>query len=281
MSNIQLKPNGSELLQISTPSGAMLYQVVPSATPSQRSVLAALNAPKVKEVNDEALTTVLLGCVNKGLVLLGQTRQWVDDNDQATFIKELNRLIREKWSYYTIKEIALVMELGVRGELKGKPDEVVFLNIEQVNRWFKHYRAENKPAAMKALAPYEPAKEAPADYDRGRELESFISKIREGASVAELEWIIQAGVHYKWLDSEGHLGLTIEEKKAIYEEEKALVVRNAKYNMEHVSILTKFIFGAFVNGQDGTNHYEKLTLTNCRVRAFKEYIQKQIKAKAA
>lgn len=279
--NKLIKQDSSELLQISTPSGAMLYQVIPTATPAQRSILAALNAPKVIFINDKDLTDLLIACVNKGLILLGHTRQWSDQQDQATFIKELVLLIRERWSFYTAQEVKLVMELGVRGELKSKPDEVVFLNIEQVNRWFKNYRAEKKPEAMKALSPYEPAKEAPEDFSNQKELDSFLIRVQEGYAPTELDWIIQSGLHYKWLDSEGLLGLTIDDKKAIYQEEKELVKRNAKYNLEHVNVITKFIYGMFVNGQDPTNSYEKLTLTNCRVRAFKEYIQKQTKQKAA
>jgi hypothetical protein len=281
MSNIQLIPNSAELLQISTPSGAMMYQVISSATPSQRSVLAALNAPKVNAISDKDLTDLLIACVNKGLILLGHTRQWADSQDQATFIKELNLMIRENWSYYTAQEVKLVMELGVRGELKVKPDEVVFLNIEQVNRWFKVYRHENKPAAMAALKPYEPTHEAPEGFSIQNELQAFIARIQEGYDPTELEWITQSAQHYQWLDNEGLLGLSTEDKKAIYQEEKVLVIRKAKYNLEHVSVITKFVFGMFVNGQDASNSYEKETKTNCRIRAFRGYVQKQINQKAA
>ncbi len=108
-------------------------------------------------------------------------------------------------------------------------------------------------------------------------LQSFIQKVKDGYQPTPLDWVCQTASHYQRLDTAGTFGLSIEEKRRIYQEEKDLVQRNAKYNLEHVGLLTKGAYTAFAAGNTANNTYEKQVLTNCRIRVFREYVEGKIK----
>jgi len=276
MSTTIIHQKPSNLLLIPVGTGMMQYEILPGATMAQKSILAALNAPKIKDLTDRELDTLLFAFVNKALILLGHSRQLNGDDDQHVLISELALMLREKWHFYTAKELQLVLQMGVRGDLKNKPEDVVFLNIEQVNSWLKKYKEVNRPEAMKHLKPYEAPKQQPKYCDMEALLQSFIDLLQAGHPATELAWICQTATHYQWMDTAGIFGLSLEDKKRIYAEEKALVERNAKYKLEHVNAVTKGAFAVFMSNSNAANPYEKEVLTNCRIRVFRQYVERQL-----
>jgi len=134
-----------------------------------------------------------------------------------------------------------------------------------------------RTAVPRPLAPAGPEPLAPKSYNLEALLQNLISKMKKGYEPSELTWICETATHYQRLDIAGAFGLSLEDKKRIYAEEKILVERNAKYKLEHVQPVTKGAFALFTSKADAANPYEKEVLTNCRIRVFREYVEKQVK----
>lgn len=133
---------------LATAHGSQTFEMIPNTPAEVQSVLRAGNAPKVETLTDAELEEIVLMQIASGLTLLGHKNHLADPADQAALTRAVAKIIRQKYQYRTTAEIEIIFTMGVCGELKTRADEVVFLNIDQINSWFRLFREKVKPRAM-------------------------------------------------------------------------------------------------------------------------------------
>jgi hypothetical protein len=99
-------------------------------------------------MNAMDLDLLLTAELQRAALRLGHKNALADKEDALLIRDDVAELLREKWHYLTENEIRLVFRLGSTGELKLKPDEVVFLSVATVAEWLRRYKYTTKPAAM-------------------------------------------------------------------------------------------------------------------------------------
>lgn len=280
MSNI-IKHQPYDSLQIQTKFGLLHYDIPANLTREQQAILKAYTEPKIATLPDIELDAFVLRQINQALLLLGHSKQLQTEQEQAIMSDAISSLVREKYSFLTLKDIELAFQMATRGEFKTSPEDVVMVNLEKVSQWLKTYHRKNRAEVISNLKPAEPTKQKPEDYNPELDLDSFVQKVRAGQEITETEWICQTAQHYDRLNKSGAFTITNEQRKAIYQEEREKLQEEGKNRMLHISTETRFLFRAFVEGQTGENQYEKEVKTNCKIRVFREYVQQLANQKAA
>ncbi|MEJ8803155.1 hypothetical protein [Pontibacter sp. H249] len=141
-------PESAGVVQYQSAGSLISFLPTQKTTPADLQIIQAMNGRKVSAVNDAELDMVITRAFNKALLLLGHKHQWGAAEEQTLLLGDLNRLLRQRYSYYTIEEVDLVFSMGARGELKVKPTDIVFLNIEQISSWLRVYKNDCKAKAI-------------------------------------------------------------------------------------------------------------------------------------
>jgi hypothetical protein len=134
-------------------------QTTAETTKEDYAIIKALQAVRAGDAPETFFEHFIPAFINESVLLLGHKNSMGTDEEQILLANELRKIIKGKWHFYTIEEIKIILRMGIRGDFKGKETDVVYLNIEQINSWFKKYRTERKPKAMKTTRLLEPPKE--------------------------------------------------------------------------------------------------------------------------
>lgn len=243
-----------------------------ATTPQDLAILQAMQDRRVSQASDQELDRLLNAAINKGLLLLGHKNQLTSTVDQALMVTEVSNMIRQNWHYLTLREVELVFEMGVRGELKTRPDQIVFLNIEQVGSWFQVYRNDRKPKAVQSARKEEPeqAEVDPLAFDEIRiaYLKDQVEKIRE----SQYRDFDAGDVYSEWLQRIGVIRLTNEEKLQIKFEEAAELIRIAR--ITDLDPASRWELKRFMHSpvMQRNNRYELRLRSLCKKRVLKDFI---------
>lgn len=270
-----------DLLQIPTKYGVLRYEMPKDLSSEKQAILEAYLAPKINTVSDSELDDFTLRQINQALILLGHSRQLNDANEQGMMSDAISEIIRGKYHFLTMQEVGLIFKMGVQGDFKNSPEEVVMINVEKVHSWIKAYLNAKRGEVIATLKPAEPEKLPPADYNPESDFEILLQKVRNGQEVSQAEWICQTAQHYDRLNKSASFTLTADQRRAIFQEERDKLVKEGKNRMLHISTETRFMFRAFMENQPGENQYEKEVATICRIRVFREYVETLAKQTAA
>jgi len=259
-------------------AAGITYEPTASTTPTELAILRAINGRRVSQVKDSELDTVLIKCINTAILLLGQKNQWKDESDQLPLVSELARMIRQKYSYYTLEELEIIFRLGSSGELKLKPTDVVFLNIEQVSSWLRVFKNDTRAKAISSCRKIEegPPKE---QYDPRQDLQQAIELLKQGKEVDPLALRVLMACYYDKFEREGLILLSLEEKKQIHQEEREKELRKAREDASNRAADKKFAYGLFREAVEklaplsDQNPFERRVRGNCRERVFKQALQ--------
>lgn len=276
-----IKRESTFLVQKETRHGTLIHEAPEALTKEQRSILAAYTAPAIHTLTDRELLPQISGMIGRALIELGHKNSLKDDPDFKIMQDAIFSDIRERYEFFSLQDLELVFKFGTRGDFKSKPDDVVFLNREQVNRWLKCYHGTKRAEVVTSLKPVEPKRERPADYNPETDFESLLQKVKSGQGVSDTEWICQTAQHYDRLNKAESFNLTTEQRKAIFQEERERLITEGKHRMLHVNTETRFMFRAFMESHPGENQYQKEVTTICRIRVFREYVQELAKQNAA
>lgn len=276
-----IKQEPTFLVHKATRHGTLIHEAPESLTKEQRVILKAYTEPAIYTISDMELLPKISGMIGRALIELGHKNSLNDDAEFKIMQDAIYSDIRERYDFFSVQDIELVFKFGARGDFKSKPDDVVFLNREQVNKWLKCYHGSKRADVVASLKPAGPKKEAPPDYNPETDFGNLLQKIKSGAAVTDTEWICQTAQHYDRLNNAGSFNITNEERKAIFQEERNRLIENGKNRMLHVNTETRFMFRAFMESQPGENQYQKEVATICRIRVFREYVEALAKTKAA
>jgi hypothetical protein len=269
--------NAANMICYQAGGQAFTRLTTPATTKADLQILQAMTGRQLKEVNDMELDALLLKLVNTVLLLLGHKNQWQDQNDQALFITALNECLRRRWAFLTLEELQIVFTLGANGELKQKPEDRLFLNLEQVNSWLRVYKFETKAKAIKTTKIMEEAKEI--DYTPLAFLKEGLQKIAD-ESITPLDYRLLTAAYYDRFKQAGLLpAKPKEEWEQMLREERRRVLDRGNKNLDMLQDKTRKAFSTFKQalkeGQGITgNSYEDEVKTACRVRVFTETLQR-------
>lgn len=150
MANI-IKQKQPELVTLRTAVGLQTFQIAQDTTKEQRAIIVASTGLKIADVSKIELEVAINKLIGSGLLLLGHKNHLSKEEDQMIMARAIAEMIRLKFYYRTMEDLIIIFNMGIRGQLRSKPEEVVYLNIEQVTSWFERYRTKVKPEAMKKL----------------------------------------------------------------------------------------------------------------------------------
>lgn len=280
MSNLQ-KYQPTESVQIQTKFGLLYYVAPKDLTKEQKAILAAYTAPKIATVSDIELDAFILRQINQALVLLGHSNTLKNTDEQASMSDAFTELIKGKFSFLTLEDIALVFKMGIQGEFKLKPEEVVMISITQISQWLKYYHKKTRAEVIAQLKPAEAPKGKPEGYNPETDFNALLQKVKAGDPVTDTEWVCQTGQHYERLNNSNAFNLSTQQRQVIYQEEREKRKEAGQADNLQRKKDTRFAFLAFMEGQAGDNQFEKEVKTNCKIRVFREYVQALAKSKAA
>lgn len=269
-------PNSSGLVRYQ--QSGVTYEPTGSTTPSDLAILKAVNGRKVSQAKDAELDAVLIKSINTAVLLLGQKNQWKDENDQRPLVNELYRMIRQKYSYYTLEEVELIFQLGARGELKVRPTDVVFLNIEQISSWFRVYKNDCKAKAISTCRRIEETKPDPA-YDPKNMLREAIELLAGKQQIPATMLVALQACYYDKFEKAGLIQLSLQEKQEIYQEERQKELDKAKTDASNRAPEKRFSYKLFREAVENLvplsndNPFERRVRGNCRSRVFLQALQ--------
>jgi hypothetical protein len=266
-----IKAEGTFLVHKITKYGTLVHVAPEYLTKEQKSIVEAYTAPNLTTLSDKELLPKLSGIIARAFIELGHKKSLEDDNEFKIMLNAIYTDIREKYEFLSVPDLELIFKFGARGDFKNKPEDVVFINRDQVNNWLKCYHRQKRADVITQLLPLEKPKEKPKEYNAENDFNTFVQKIKAGEPVNDTEWICQTAQHYERLKQSNAFNLSTAERAAIYREEREKLKHEGKNKMLHVNTETRFLFRAFVEGQKEENHYEKEVITNCKIRIFKDY----------
>ncbi|GAB3822245.1 hypothetical protein [Pontibacter rugosus] len=269
-------PNSASLVRYE--QAGVTYEPTDFTTPSDLAILQAVNGRKVSECKDAELDAVLIKSINTAVLLLGQKNQWKDELDQRPLVNELYRMIRQKYSYYTLEEVELIFRLGSRGELKVKQTDVVFLNIEQVSSWFRVYKNDCKAKAISNCRRIEESKPK-TNYDPKNMLREALGLMANKQDLPPTMLTLLQACYYDKFEKAGLIQLSLEEKKQIHLEEREKELERTKADASNRGPEKRFAYRLFKEAVQklaplsNDNPFERRVRGNCRERVFKQTLQ--------
>jgi hypothetical protein len=258
-------------------------------THREKGIIRATQARKVNELSDDELSTLVLVQMNKALIRMGHGKQQQSKEDQKILRDELAKLIGSSFHYFTEAEVAMVFELGSQGDLKAKEDEVDFLSLPTVNRWFKRYRETVKAEAMKQykkgeVAASEPEScPLPPEHEARMEftLDHFRTQISQ-IKVSGYFWDFGSAAYYDWLVGLGIINLTPERKKEIYQQEREQYIKEYKSSkgltLDFRAAFKKYLEAVEEEKAPAANDPVEAQVRNrCKQRVFRDLVMDSIK----
>lgn len=252
-------------------------------------LLASLTGPKVNMMTDKELDRLVISIIAAGVLKLGHKNQLDNDQDLGLFSDGIAALIREKWAHLTETEVRLVFKMGVRGDFRTDPKEVIYLNEPNIAAWFKAYKYQRKAEAtlhkqklMGSLERQQPAKEMSQEEIEEMNIERLETELERLAQPGEAYREFDLGnVLFFWLESLGVIALTNAEKLEILNKERQML--RAERKSDKLDLPTKLSYKQFdqalnANTYASGNRYEEEAKNRARKQAFRGFILATLEA---
>lgn len=189
----------------------------PALTNQEQGIILAAREPKIKDMKKAEVANKITDLVGMAFVILNQSK--MEKEDRVTLQNQIVKDLYEKFQFFTLKEVENAFYLGTRGELKTKPDEIVFMSIAQIYQWLNNYRTNVKRAAMKKQIDFEAKSEEIEIEEKKRLAEEFMKGevVRSFNDYHSSNGIYDPlAVVYDYLDKKGFVKLSNSRKKEIY-----------------------------------------------------------------
>jgi hypothetical protein len=133
-------------------------------------------------------------------------------------IEEVAAYLQKKYKHYTFSQLKLACLRGVRGEY----GTWYHLNYESVLKWLKSFHAEKMTADKKLIEARKDEEKRISDEEKEYWQAEFIKGLMEAFKAHKdgKPFEDRGNAYYDHLDKEGLVNLTLEQKKAIFEEAK-------------------------------------------------------------
>lgn len=254
----------------------------PATTPAPlAAIVSAQSARKVAALNDMELDVLLTSELLRAALRMGHKNALGDDKDALLIREDVAELLREKWHYLTENEIRIVFRLGSTGELKLKPDEVVFMSVATVAEWLRRYKYTTKPAAMEHARPFEaPASPLPEHHPaRIAWKVTQIAEIVEAAIQGVSEHHDPGNCLYDWLKEVGAFKgfRSAQEYADMKAEETERLFRAPRSPQKDERNALRTFADALEMGNWPADHPLARTVANaCKKRVLQEWVQDQV-----
>lgn len=199
-----------------------IVKFVPNAglTKAEADIVLASKSTRIFHMETKDLWNLITTVITMALFDLGHK---MEQKDRDLLQERLMQDLVKYFGKYTDQEFRKAVELGVRGEFKTKPEDVIFINLKSINEWFRKFINVTKADVMKKNRILEEKKEKEMEDLRKEE------KIKESEQIARQD-LINAyatfkdggairdplNVLYDYLDKQGLVKLSNERKKKIY-----------------------------------------------------------------
>lgn len=217
-------------------------QLSPRLNQQQALIIKNSEAPRCKVLlqSDEGLRLItdnISGALQRAKLIAGfRANAEATDDDRRTIILEMIKVIKQHY-WLSIADLKQIIDMGLVGNFDSEDNRSFALNARTLNTWIKSYQEQYRSAAMKIQAEHlqqlEDEKEEQAKiraYEEAKvrnanlllklteslTVDGRTGKITEYDITSEHDMLCLA--LYPILDSKNLLKITVEEKKAMYQE---------------------------------------------------------------
>lgn len=191
-------------------------------TKAEADIVLAARSIRICQMDDKELWNLITTVITMALFDLGQAMQ---QGDRDLLQERIKSDLENYFGKYTDLEFRKAVELGVRGEFKDKPDDVIFISVKGINNWMKKFVNITKAEVMKKNRILEEKKEKEMEEvnieEKKKESERILREdlIRSYATFKEGGAINDPlNVLYDYLDRNGLVKLSNARKKIIYDQ---------------------------------------------------------------
>lgn len=190
-------------------------------TPTEASIVLASQGERVGQMSDKDLKNLITTALTMALFDLGQSMQ---TQDRQLLESRLKGDLKSYFGKFTGEEVRKAIELGVRGNFKSRPDDIIFISVKGINEWLNKYRDQVKIEVMKKNYQLEVKREKETEEANKEEKIKVLDELtkkdlidcynhfKEGGGVFD-----PVGVLYDWMDNRGLIRLSNDRKKQIYQ----------------------------------------------------------------
>lgn len=188
----------------------------------EADIVLASKSTRLFHMEEKELKNLILTTMTMALFDLGQS---MATSDRQVLESRLKDDLIKYYGKYTDQEFRKAVELGVRGEFKVKPEDVIFISVKGINDWLKKYGNGLKVEAMKKNRILDEKKEKEMEEqnieEKKKESERIIIEdlkssyiiFKDGGAVND-----PLNVLYDYLDKNGLVRLSLDRKKKIYDQ---------------------------------------------------------------
>lgn len=216
-------------------------ELSPLLSAQERSIVIASKAKKISEMGKREVANVVVELVGQSFVIINQPKMSSQDREimQDFIIHDLFA----KFSHLTIEEFKQAFHMGLRGEFKVKPDDVIFMSVSIVYGWMKSFCETVKREAMKKQRQFDMKKEKdeePTDEQKQAKIKVFLENdvlvcfnyYKAYKAIADTY-----GAIYQILDNRGFIKISNDRKKEIYQQADKLIRREFTHDREFIKDL--------------------------------------------
>jgi hypothetical protein len=181
-------------------------------TKTEQAIVKARQSPRVGDIPEKDLKNIITTIITMALFDLGHK---MDLKDRQVLESRLKDGILKRFHKNTGEEIRQAIELGVRGEYKSKPEDVVFITVSNIEGWIKAFNSKTKVEVIKKFNILEEKREKEAEVEdkerrikeaeqiRVQDLISAYNDVNTGRSPYD-----PAGILFDHLDKRGLIKLS-------------------------------------------------------------------------
>lgn len=130
----------------------------PSLTSQEARIVLSSQGSKIKDLKKKDVANKVTDLFGSALVVMNHSNK-IGKEDRLAMEQVIVNDLFEKFQFYTLKEVENSFWMGSRGQLKNKPDEVVYMSIAQIYQWLTNYRTVIKREALRKQMQFEEKKE--------------------------------------------------------------------------------------------------------------------------
>jgi hypothetical protein len=133
-------------------------ELSPSLTNQEAKVVLSARGERIKDLKKKVVANKITELFGAALVVINHSNK-IGSEDRIAMEQVIVADLFEKFGNFTLKEVENAFWMGTRGELKNRPEDIVFMSIAQVYQWLNNYRITVKRESMKKQVDFEAKKE--------------------------------------------------------------------------------------------------------------------------
>lgn len=162
-------------------------KICPTLTTQEASIVLASRGAKIKDIKKKEIANVITDLVGASFVVLNQQKMLPED--RLILEQQVVGDITRDFQNLSLEDIKEAFHLGVRGQFKSKPEDVVFISVATIYSWLRSYKEGMRREAMKKQIEFLNKKE--------KETKELTDQEKEEKAKEFLKYCIQAFEEYK------------------------------------------------------------------------------------